>query len=76
MEKDNFCEFGKEVKKKLVDIRQSQSWLASEISSDTGLKGDAAYLSNILAGRKTSPKIVASIQKILGIAAVINKEEI
>lgn len=67
MSKDEFRDFGKEVKKKLVDIEQSQAWLADMVSEDTGLKIDAAYLSNILAGRRQPEKIVSTIKKILEI---------
>ena len=61
----DFCEFGKEVKKRLVDIEQTQSWLAEKVSQDTGLWVDAAYLYNTLAGRRTPEKIMTSIKKIL-----------
>lgn len=61
--KSDFCEFGKAVKKCLVDIGQTQSWLAEEVGKDTGLKVDAAYLSNTLAGRRKSARIVNSIKK-------------
>jgi len=61
----DFCEFGKEVKKRLVDIEQTQSWLAEKVSEDTGLWVDTAYLSNTLAGRRTPKKIMTSIKKIL-----------
>ena len=63
--KCDFCEFGKAVKKCLVDIGQTQSWLAEEVGKDTGLKVDAAYLSNTLAGRRKSARIVNSIKKVL-----------
>lgn len=62
--KSDFCEFGKAVKKCLVDIGQTQSWL-EEVGKDTGLKVDAAYLSNTLAGRRKSARIVNSIKKVL-----------
>ena len=63
--KSDFCEFGKEVKKRLVDIGQTQSWLAEEVAKDTGLRVDAAYLSNTLAGRRKSARVVNSIKKVL-----------
>lgn len=63
--KSDFCEFGKEVKKRLVDIGQTQSWLAEEVGKDTGLRVDAAYLSNTLAGRRKSARVVNSIKKVL-----------
>ena len=54
MTENNFCCFSKEVKRRLVDIEQSQTWLAQMVSKDTGLKVDDAYLSNILSGRRKS----------------------
>lgn len=63
--KNDFCEFGKEVKKRLVDIGQTQSWLAKEVGKDTGLRVDAAYLSNTLAGRRKSEKVINSVKKVL-----------
>ena len=30
------CDFGKEIKKRLVDINQTQEWLITEVSQDTG----------------------------------------
>ena len=67
MPEHDFCCFSKEVKRRLVDIEQSQTWLAQMVSKDTGLKVDDAYLSNILSGRKKSKKIISSIKKILEI---------
>ena len=67
MTENNFCCFSKEVKRRLVDIEQSQTWLAQMVSKDTGLEVDDAYLSNILSGRRKSEKIISSIKKILKI---------
>lgn len=67
MTENNFCYFSKEVKRRLVDIEQSQTWLAQMVSKDTGLKVDDAYLSNILSGRRKSEKIISSIKKVLEI---------
>lgn len=65
MADNNFCCFSKEVKRRLVDIEQSQTWLAQMVSKDTGLKVDDAYLSNILSGRRKSEKIISSIKRVL-----------
>ena len=56
------CNFGKEIKKRLVDIDKNQEWLITEVRADTGLYFDTGYLHKILVGR-----IVASISKILEI---------
>lgn len=61
------CDFGKEVKKRLVDINQSQAWLISEVERDTGKYFDSGYLHRILRGEVSTPGIVASIRKILGL---------
>lgn len=61
----SFCNFGKEVKKKLVDIDQTQKWLMDQISKKTGLYMDGFYLYKILTGQSANPKIVAAIREIL-----------
>lgn len=60
-------DFGKEVKKKLIDEDKTQKWLASEVSEKTGLKPDQNYLNKILRGEKTSSRVTAAISEILGI---------
>lgn len=59
------CDFGKQVKKRLVDINQSQAWLITEVQRDTGKYFDSGYLHRILCGELATPGIVASIRKIL-----------
>ena len=62
-----FSDFGKEVKKKLIEIDKTQEWLIAEIRKDTDLFVDSSYLNRILTGRSNTPKIVASIKKILSL---------
>lgn len=57
--------FGKEVKKKLVDIGQSQAWLMDKINGKTGLFIDSSYMYKILTGKRNAPKIVSAIRDIL-----------
>lgn len=57
------CDFGKEIKKRLVDINQTQEWLISEVANDTGKYFDSGYLHRILRGEIATPGIVASIKK-------------
>lgn len=61
------CDFGKTVKKRLVDIDQSQKWLIDQVRADTGLYFDDSYLRKILVGMCATPSIVESICKILEI---------
>lgn len=63
------CNFGKEIKKRLVDIDQTQEWLISEVSRDTGKYFDGGYLQRIMRGEISTPGIVASICRILDIPA-------
>lgn len=62
------CDFGKEIKKRLVDIDRNQEWLISQVKADTGLYFDSSYLYRILVGKIATPKIVSSIRRILDIA--------
>lgn len=57
--------FGKDVKKKLVDIDKPQVWLIEQVKKNTGLYFDDSYLWKILAGQIATPKIVHAICKIL-----------
>lgn len=61
------CDFGKEIKKRLVDIDETQEWLISEVARDTGKYFDSGYLHRILRGELATPSIVASIRKILNL---------
>lgn len=61
------CEYGKTVKKRLVDIDKNQEWLIEEVKNDTGLFFDSSYMYKILTGKLASPKIISSISKILNI---------
>ena len=60
-----FTPFGLCVKKKLLDLGQSQRWLESEIRERTGLFIDAGYMYKILTGQREASKIVMCICDIL-----------
>ena len=64
---EKLCDFGKEIKKKLVDLEQSQVWLIDKVKDDTGLYFDGSYLHKIITGVHRTPMIVLSICKILDI---------
>lgn len=67
------CDFGKEVKKKLVDLEQTQEWLMQQVREDTGLFIDSSYLHKILTGKLATPKIVESISRILSIDIAVKE---
>lgn len=58
-------EYGKNVKKRLIDIGKRQDWLIEQIEQNTGLKCDGGYMYKILTGQRKAPKIVAAICEIL-----------
>lgn len=62
--------FGKEIKKKLVDMDKNQNWLIREVASRTGLYFDGSYLHKIMTGQLNTPKIVKAISEILDIPEV------
>lgn len=62
-----FSEFGKSVKKKLVDLDQTQKWLMEKIAEKTGLYIDGFYLHKILSGQRHPPEIINAICEILEI---------
>jgi len=57
--------YGKSVKKRLIDIGQSQEWLICQIKEKTGLFCDGGYLYKIFVGERNAPSIVAAINEIL-----------
>lgn len=60
-----FTEFGKDVKKALVDVGETQDWLMKRIEATTGLFVDSSYMYKILTGQRNAPKIVQAIREIL-----------
>lgn len=67
------CQYGKEIKKRLVDIDKTQEWLIGKVAEDTGLFFDSSYLYKVLTGKNNNPKIKASIEKILGLTIETNE---
>lgn len=72
MAKNKLCTFGKEIKKRLVDIDENQEWLIKKVKDDTGLFFDSSYMRKILTGKLATPSIVASIKKILHLEEAAN----
>lgn len=67
MESAVIIPFGKEIKKKLVDMDKNQNWLIKRVASVTGLYFDRSYLHKIMTGQLNTPKIVQAIRDILEI---------
>lgn len=59
--------FGKEIKKKLIDLGQTQTWLIERVKEATGLYFDFSYLYRIMTGDCATPKIVTAIKEILNL---------
>lgn len=59
--------FGKEVKKRLVDLDRNQSWLIERVAAKTGLYFDRSYMNKIMKGQLCNPKIIQAIREILDI---------
>ena len=61
--------FGKEVKKKLIDLDRQQAWLIEQVKEKTGLYFDDSYLYKIRTGQLSTPKIVQAIRDVLGLSS-------
>lgn len=59
--------FGKEIKKRLIDLGKTQTWLIDRVGEATGLYFDGSYMYKIQTGQLTTPKIVQAISEILDI---------
>lgn len=57
--------FGREIKKRLIDLGKPQYWLIEEVAERTGLYFDRSYMYKIQTGQLSTPKIVRAIQDIL-----------
>ena len=60
-------QFGKAVKKQLIERGMTQKQLAERISKATGLYVDGQYISKILNGQRMPEKLLAAISKELNI---------
>lgn len=65
MENAVLTPFGKEIKKRLVDIGRTQAWLIEQVRGVTGLYFDRSYMYKIQTGQLSTPKIVRAIREIL-----------
>ena len=65
MEQTKTTPFGKEVKKRLVDLEQKQAWLIEQVTEKTGLYFDGSYLHKVMTGQLNTPKILQAIREIL-----------
>lgn len=65
MENAVLTPFGKEIKKRLVDMDRTQAWLIEQVRGTTGLYFDRSYMYKIQTGQLFTPKIVCAIRNIL-----------
>ena len=66
--------FRKTVKKRLIDLEQTQEWLCQQVTEKTGLFCDQPYLSRILSGERTPDKIISAVCEILDIPNVAESQ--
>lgn len=59
--------FGKEIKRRLIDLDKNQTWLIEQVKQKTGLFFDSSYMSKIMTGKLSTPKITQAICEILEI---------
>ena len=62
---DSLTEFGKDIKRKLIDLGKNQKWLQDEVTARTGLYCDSSYLYKAMSGKYVSPNLIAAICEIL-----------
>lgn len=67
MAKSKLTSFGKDIKRRLIDLDKSQVWLIGEVKAVTGLYFDSSYLNKIMTGKIATPSIVTAICKVLSI---------
>ena len=67
MNKYPFTDYGKEVKKRLIEMDKDQSWLIDEVSKKTGKFCDCSLMNKILTGRVNSEPIIFAINNLVGL---------
>lgn len=65
MQNSGITAFGKQIKKRLIDIDHSQAWLIEQVGEQTGLYFDRSYMHKIQTGQLSTPKIIQAICEIL-----------
>jgi hypothetical protein len=65
--KNPFTDYGKEVKKKLIELDKSQTWLIEQVKEKTGMFVDSSVLNKVLTDRLNSKPIITAINEILEI---------
>lgn len=61
--------YGKEIKKRLIDMDKTQSWLIERVKEETGQYCDSSLLYKISTGQLNVPKIREAVNRVLGIDA-------
>ena len=59
-------DFGKTVRKRLIEIDKPQNWLVSQVEA-RGVKCDKTYLSKVLNGDRKGQQVREEIKKILNL---------
>lgn len=68
-----FTVFGKEIKKRLIDIDKTQNWLIEQVRNKTGQYFDDSYLYKIMVGKRPAPVIAQAIREILDFSKTENE---
>ena len=66
--KAQLTQFGKDIKYRLIDLNKTQTWLMEQVTEQTGLYMDSSYMTKIMTGQLTTPKVVAAIRNVLELA--------
>lgn len=62
-----FTNFGKTIKKSLIDLDKNEAWLIEQVRIKTGLYFDNSYLYKIKTGQHSTPSIISAICEILSV---------
>ena len=65
--KNPFTDYGKEVKKRLIELDKSQTWLIEQVKKKTGMFVDSSVLNKVLTDRLNSKPIITAINEILNL---------
>ena len=73
--KAEITSFGKAMKKRLIDMDKTQTWLIEQVREKTGLYFDSSYMYKICTGQLNGPNIIPVIREILNLPEQESEEQ-
>ena len=67
MLKNKFTEYGKSIKRRILELDRTQAWLIDEVNKRANITMTSSYLNRIMIGKVAKSSAIPIINEILGI---------